>query len=199
MARSSPYASISRRNRAIRDAWRANLAIKAPFSRRGPRNHTWREDVASAARPFAAPRRGSRVRELAERALCPAARAWSACRMRGSLPSRTSCRYSRLGPATHRCHSHVRAATHRCRYSRGRIHRRCPSRRARRAHHATRIAHRSRGAADRALPAPPRRPCAAHALAPPPHPSRLLLAHPRPTAPPRGSRCGSGNSREMVR
>ena len=53
MARSSPYASISGRNRAIWDAWRANLAIKAPFSRRGPGNHTWREDVASAARPFA--------------------------------------------------------------------------------------------------------------------------------------------------
>ena len=86
MARSSPYASVSGHNRAIRDAWRANLAIKAPFSRRGPGNHTWREDVASAARPFAAPRRGSRVRELAERALRPAAWAWSTCRMRESLP-----------------------------------------------------------------------------------------------------------------
>ena len=99
MARSSPYASVSGHNRVIWNTWRANLAIKGPFSRRGPRNHTWREDVASAARPFATPRRGSRVRELAERALCPAARAWSACRMRGSLPSRTSCRYSRPGPA----------------------------------------------------------------------------------------------------
>lgn len=54
MARSSPYAFISRRNRAIQDTWRANLAIKAPFSRRGPGNHAWHEDVASAARPFAA-------------------------------------------------------------------------------------------------------------------------------------------------
>lgn len=99
MARSSPYASISRRNRAIRDAWRANLAIKAPFSRRGPGNHAWREDVASAARPFAAPRCGSRARELAEWALCPAARAWSTCRMRGSLLSRPSRRHSRPGPA----------------------------------------------------------------------------------------------------
>ena len=52
MATSSPHASISGCNRAIRDAWRANLAAKGPFSRRGARNHAWREDVASAARPF---------------------------------------------------------------------------------------------------------------------------------------------------
>ena len=58
MATSSPHASISGRNRAIRDAWRANLAAKGPFSRRGARNHAWREDVASAARPF----RGSGMR-----------------------------------------------------------------------------------------------------------------------------------------
>ena len=58
MATSSPYASIPGRNRAIRDTWRANLAAKGPFSRRGARNHAWREDVASAARPF----RGSGMR-----------------------------------------------------------------------------------------------------------------------------------------
>ena len=58
MATSSPYASIPGRNRAIRDAWRANLAAKGPLSRRGARNHAWREDVASAARPF----RGSGLR-----------------------------------------------------------------------------------------------------------------------------------------
>lgn len=52
MATSSPHASISGRNRAIRDTWRANLAAKGPFPRRGARNHAWREDVASAARPF---------------------------------------------------------------------------------------------------------------------------------------------------
>ena len=52
MATSSPHASISGRNRAIQDAWRANLAAKGPFPRRGARNHAWREDVASAARPF---------------------------------------------------------------------------------------------------------------------------------------------------
>ena len=58
MATSSPHASVSGRNRAIRDTWRANLAAKGPFSRRGARNHAWREDVASAARPF----RGSDTR-----------------------------------------------------------------------------------------------------------------------------------------
>ena len=52
MATSSPHASISGRNRAIQNTWRANLAAKGPFSRRGARNHAWREDVASAARPF---------------------------------------------------------------------------------------------------------------------------------------------------
>lgn len=58
MATSSPHASIPGRNRAIRDAWHANLAAKGPFSRRGARNHAWREDAASAARPF----RGSGMR-----------------------------------------------------------------------------------------------------------------------------------------
>lgn len=61
-----------------------------------------------------------------------------------------------------------------------------------------RLACRMRGP----LPSRPRRP-AALALPmpshPPPHPSRLLLAHPRPTAPPRGLRRGSRNSREIVR
>ena len=52
MATSPPHASIPGRNRAIQDTWRANLAAKGPFSRRGARNHAWREDVASAARPF---------------------------------------------------------------------------------------------------------------------------------------------------
>ena len=58
MATSSPHASISGRNRAIQDTWRANLAAKGPFPRRRARNHAWREDVASAARPF----RGSGMR-----------------------------------------------------------------------------------------------------------------------------------------
>ena len=58
MATSSPHASISGRNRAIQDTWRANLAAKGPLSRRGTRNHARREDVASAARDF----RGSGLR-----------------------------------------------------------------------------------------------------------------------------------------
>ena len=61
MATSSPHVSISGRNRAIQDTWRANLAAKGPLSRRGTRNHAWREDVASAARPF----RGSGMRHAA--------------------------------------------------------------------------------------------------------------------------------------
>ena len=52
MATSPPHASISGRNRTIQDTWRANLAAKGPLSRRGTRNHAWREGVASAARPF---------------------------------------------------------------------------------------------------------------------------------------------------
>ncbi len=39
MATSSPHASISGRNRAIQDTWRANLAAKGPLSRRETRNH----------------------------------------------------------------------------------------------------------------------------------------------------------------
>ena len=53
-----PMHPISGRNRAVQDTWRANLAAKGLFSRRGARNHAWREDVASAARPF----RGSGMR-----------------------------------------------------------------------------------------------------------------------------------------
>ncbi len=53
-----PMHPISGRNRAIQDTWRVNLAAKGPFSRRGARNHAWREDVASVARPF----RGSGMR-----------------------------------------------------------------------------------------------------------------------------------------
>ena len=102
MATSSPHASISGRNRAIQDTWRANLAAKGPFPRRGARNHAWREDVASAARPFrgsgmrhaawpnglCAMRQRHVTRGMAERALRPAARAWPACRMRPPLSSR---------------------------------------------------------------------------------------------------------------
>ena len=93
MATSPPHASISGRNRTIQDTWRANLAAKGPLSRQGTRNHAWREDVASAARPFRGSglrsgRTGFATRGMAERALRPAARAWPACRMRAPLPSR---------------------------------------------------------------------------------------------------------------
>lgn len=48
MARSSPYASISRCNRVVLDTWRKDLARKAPFSRQETRNHAWHEDAARA-------------------------------------------------------------------------------------------------------------------------------------------------------
>lgn len=48
MARSSPYASISRCNRVVLDTWRKYLAGKVPFSRRETRNHAWHEDAARA-------------------------------------------------------------------------------------------------------------------------------------------------------
>lgn len=51
MARSSPYASISRCNWVVLDTWRKDLARKVPFSRREIRNHTLREDAARASRP----------------------------------------------------------------------------------------------------------------------------------------------------
>lgn len=51
MARSSPYASISRCNRVVLDTWRKDLARKVPFSRRETRNHAWHEDAAKASWP----------------------------------------------------------------------------------------------------------------------------------------------------
>ena len=85
MATSSPHASISGRNRAIQDAWRANLAAKGPFPRRGARNHAWREDVASAARPF----RGSGMRHAAwPNGLCALRRGPGLLAACAPLPSR---------------------------------------------------------------------------------------------------------------
>ena len=52
MARSSPHVSIPGCDRAVLDAWRGNLAVKGGFSRRGVRDHAWREELASAARPL---------------------------------------------------------------------------------------------------------------------------------------------------
>lgn len=51
MARSSPHASISRCNQAIRNAWRGNLAVKDRFSRRDARNHAWRMILAMGIAP----------------------------------------------------------------------------------------------------------------------------------------------------
>lgn len=108
MAASSPYASISERNRAIQDAWRANLAIKCPLSRRGTRNHAWREDVASAARPFAAAGRG-----MAERALRPAAGLGSLAACAG--PCHLACASRALRPRRAHRRRCSRCRLHRCR------------------------------------------------------------------------------------
>ena len=223
MATSSPHASVSGRNRAIRDTWRANLAAKGPLSRRGARNHAWREDVASAARPFrgsgmrhaawpnglCALRQRHAARGMAERALRPAARAWPACRMRPPV----------ISPAF------IAAVLHASRFA-ARI---APTHAAIR-----RAAHCGRDELSIGLFLPPsccprRRivPIDARSPAPPgprpaptepqpranrtPAPSQPGLVHPwsrlRPSAPrnpprltlPRGFRCGSGNSREMMR
>ena len=211
MATSSPHASISGRNRAIQDTWRANLAAKGPFPRRGARNHAWREDVASAARPF----RGSGMRSGGT-GLAPCGSgmrsgrtgfapcgAGLACLPHAPLPSRP-----RSSPPSYTCRASLPASR--------------PPRAAIR-----RVAHCSRGEPPIGLFLPPsccprRRiaPIDARSPAPPgPRPARTepqprasrVPAHPwsrlRPSAPchpprlalPRGSRCGSGNSREMVR
>ena len=219
MATSSPYASISGRNRAIQDAWRANLAAKGPFSRRGARNHAWREDVASAARPFSGSSLrfdrtgfvpcGSGMRHAAwPNGLCALRRGPGllaacappchlACARRGlrPLPSRPRSSppsYTRRAspPASRPPRPAIRRAAH-C----GRGERRSGSFRRPRAVHAD--ASRPPMRARRHRPSPnPRQPSPAHPwsrLRPsaPRHPPRLTL--------PRGSRCGSGNSREMVR
>ena len=150
MATSSPHASISGRNRAIQDTWRANLAAKGPLSRRGTRNHAWREDVAGAARPF----RGSGLRSGRS----------------GFAPCGSGMRHAawlnglcalRRGPGL------LAACAPPCHLACARRPRSSPPSYTRRAS------------------PPASRPSA------PRHPPRLAL--------PRGSRCGFGNSREMVR
>lgn len=205
MATSSPHASVSGRNRAIRDTWRANLAAKGPLSRRGARNHAWREDVASAARPF----RGSGMRS-GRTGLAPCG-AGLAClphapplssRPRSSPPSYTR----RASPPASRPRTPPSAAPpiavgmscrsgSSCRPRAAHADASCPSMRARR--------HR--------LGPDPRQPSLSpEPTGPQPRASRVPArpwSHLRPPAPshpprltlPRGSRCGSGNSREMVR
>ena len=226
MATSSPYASISGRNRAIQDTWRANLAAKGPLSRRGARNHAWREDVASAARPF----RGSGMRH-GRMGFAPCGSgmrhaAWpnGLCALRRGPGLLAAC-----APPCHLACAPA-ARVHRHRLARVAL------RRPHRAHRAPPFAASPIAvgvSADRALPAALVLPTPTHrahrcalagtAWAPTranraptranrtPAPRQPGLVHPwsrlRPPAPrhpprltlPRGFRCGSGNSREMVR
>ena len=227
MATSSPHASISGCNRAIQDTWRANLAAKGPFSRRGARNHAWCEDVASAARPF----RGSGMRS-GRTGLAPCGSgmrhaAWpnglcalrrgpgllAACappchlacarrRPRSSPPSYTR----RASPPASRPRTPPSAAPpiavgmscrsgSSCRPRAAHADASCPSMRAR----------RHRLGPDPRQPSPSPEP-----TGPQPRASRVPArpwSHLRPPAPrhpprlalPRGFRCGSGNSCEMVR
>ena len=225
MATSSPHASIPGRNRAIQDAWRANLAAKGPFSRRGTRNHAWREDVASAARPFSGSSLrsggtgfvpcGSGMRHAAwPNGLCALRRGpglLAAC-----APCRLACVRRGLPSPPSRPRSSPPSYTRRASPPASRP-RTPPSA-------APPIA--VGVSADRALPAALVLPTPTHrahrcalagtAWAPTranraPAPSQPSPAHPwsrlRPSAPrhpprltlPRGSCCGSGNSREMVR
>ena len=221
MATSSPHASVSGRNRAIQDTWRANLAAKGPFPRRGARNHAWREDVASAARPF----RGSGMRS-GRTGLAPCSSgmrhaAWpnGLCALRRGPGLLAAC-----APPPSRPRSSPPSYTRRA--SPPALRPPCPAIR--------RAAHCGRDELSIGLFLPPSRcprrriaPTDARSLAPlGPNPRQLspspeptgpqprasrVPAHPwsrlRPSAPrhpprltlPRGSRCGSGNSREMVR
>ena len=193
MATSSPHASISGRNRAIQDTWRANLAAKGPFSRRGARNHAWREDVASAARPF----RGSGLRSGGTGfAPCGSGMrhaAWpnGLCALRrGPGPPRPA--PPAISPAFIVAVLHVSCFA-------ARIASTAPS-------HPPRRPLWSGRAVDQALPAAlvlptPRQPNPGPEPTgprPPVEPSAPTRAPPRLTLL-RGSRCGSGNSREMVR
>ena len=226
MATSLPHASVSGRNRAIRDAWRANLAAKGPFSRRGARNHAWREDVASAARPF----RGSGLRSGGTGfAPCGSGTrhaAWpnGLCALRRGPGLLAAC----APPVISLVSAAACAPCHLARVHRRRLI--CVAlRRPHRVHRAQPSAAPPIAVGVSRLSVSSRRPRAAHADAsrPPmrarrhrPAPTRANRApalsqpspaHPwsrlRPSAPrhplhlalPRGSRCGSGNSREMVR
>ena len=221
MATSSPHASIPGRNRAIRDAWHANLAAKGPFSRRGARNHAWREDVASAARPFSGSslRSGgtgfapcdSGMRHAAwPNGLCALRRGpglLAACAPLSSRPRSSPPSYTRrASPPASRPRTPPSAAPpiavgmscrsgSSCRPRAAHADASCPSMRAR----------RHRLGPDPRQPSPSPEP-----TGPQPRASRVPArpwSHLRPPAPrhpprlalPRGFRCGSGNSCEMVR
>ena len=212
MATSSPHASISGRNRAIQDTWRANLAAKGPLSRRGTRNHAWREDAADAARPF----RGSDTRH-GRTGFAPCGSgmrhaAWpnGPCALRRGPGLLAACAPPAISlvPAAARVHRRrlMRVALRRPH----RAHRAPPSAAS---PIAVGVSRRSGSSCrPRAAHADASRPsmrARRHRLGP--NPSQPSPAHPwsrlRPSAPrhpprltlPRGSRCGSGNSREMVR
>lgn len=137
------------------------------------------------------------ARGMAERALRPAARAWPACRMRPPLPSRL-CPPRPAPPAISSAFiapSYMRRASPPAS--------RPPRPAFRRATHCSRGERRSGSSCcPRAAHAAPTEP-QPRANRAPAHPwSRLLPSaprHPPRLALPRGSRCGSGNSREMVR
>ena len=210
MATSSPHASISGRNRAIRDTWRANLAAKGPLSRRGTRNHARREDVAGAARPF----RGSGLRS--------GRTGFAPCDTRHGRTGFAPCGAG-LACLPHAPPCHLACARRRPRSSQPSCTRRAspPASRPPRAAHCGRdeppiglflppscCPRRRIAPIDARSPAPPGPQPAP--TGPRPRASRVP-AHPwsrlRPSAPrhsprltlPRGFRCGSGNSREMVR
>ena len=120
MATSSPHASVSGRNRAIRDTWRANLAAKGPFPHRGARNHAWREDVASAARPF----RGSGMRS-GRTGFAPCG-AGPAC-LPHAPPCHLACARRGLRPPCHLARVHRRRLTRVAFHHPHRAHRTPPS------------------------------------------------------------------------
>ena len=219
MATSSPYASISGRNRAIQDTWRANLAAKGPLSRRGTRNHAWREDAAGAARPF----RGSGLRS-GRMGFAPCGSgmrhaAWpnGLCALRRGPGLLAACAPPAISLVPAAARVHRRRLTRVAFHHPHRAHRTPPSAAppiavgvsADRALPAalvlstpTHRAHRcalagTARAPTRANRAPalsqpsPARPWSRLRPSAPRHPPRLTL--------PRGFRCGSGNSREMVR
>ena len=141
------------------------------------------------------------TRSMAERALRPAARAWPACRMRPPLSSRPRSSPPASRPRTPPSAAPPIAVGMSCRSGSSC----CP-----RAAHADASRPSMRARRHRLGPDPREPSPSPEPTGPQPRASRVP-AHPwsrlRPSAPchpprlalPRGSRCGSGNSREMVR
>ena len=227
MATSSPYASHFRAQSGDSGYMARESCRQGPFfASRSPKSRMARrccqrrpafprQRHAAWPNGLCAMRQRHATRGMAERALRPAARAWPACRMRAPLPSRLC--PPRPAPPRHLARVHrrrlIRVALRRphC------VHRAQPSatppiavgvsRRSDsscrpRAVHAD--ASRPPMRARRHRPSPnPSQPGPGPEPAEPAHPwSRLrppAPRHPPRLTLPRGSRCGSGNSREMVR